>query len=1124
MGRMTRFGFLLVVLVSHVSGTGYGQTVREIPAFVMINEVLASNQRIIRDPQNQYDDWIELYNAGRTAVDVGGYCLTDDLARPTKWQIPADRPGVTTIPVHGYLLIWADGDIDDSGLHASFRLSADGEEVALFAPDGVEMLDSLSFGPQQADISYGRYPDGSSDLRAMASPTPGATNIMEYEGICEPVQFDVRSRVCTGPTTITLTTATEGATIYYTLNGSSPFSDAREWPTGATYTKPLTLGGTATVKAVAWREGWWCSAVSTERYMFLGEDLRGFSSPVAIGVVDTFGKSVSRSPVDAYVCFTDLGEEGRASVSGQTDSAGLATINIRGQSSYGFSKHQYHLEMYDEQGNETDVAILGLPAESDWVLQGPYSDKSLIRNELSYRWSNEMGRYAPRTRLIELFLNANGSTVTMDDYVGVYVLMEKIKIGPNRVDIAKLDASDDAEPEITGGYIIKKDKFDSDDVWFTTNRGQTLIYQDPNGHDLTQAQRDWIRNYMNSFEAVLYGSSFANQDIGYAKYIDVGSFVDSHILVELTKNVDGFRLSTYMHKDRNGKLVMGPAWDYNLSMGNADDYWNDGWLPTGWYFAHLGDGDYPYWRRLFADPEFELAYADRWFALRRDLFATERLIGIIEDYATLLDEPAARNFNRWRILGTDIWPNWYIAKTFREEITWMQQWVASRLAWMDSRIAADYAPAPPAFSRQGGYVESGFALAISGSGTVYYTTDGTDPRMLVDPAYLTTETVLAPESASKRVLVPAREIDNGWWGGESFVDSAWTLSTGSPGGVGFERGTGYEGYISLDLESQMYGIQATCYIRIPFSFTDGVDDVAKLSLNIRYDDGFVAYLNGVEIARRNFIGNPVYNSAATSLHDDTPAMAFEEIDVSAFLSLLRASNILAIHGMNQSTTSSDFLISVELRAQGVPEGQTDLPVEAYTGPIALTQSARIMARSLVAGQWSALNDAVFAVGPVGESLRISEIMYHPAGIGDPNDPNTEYVELTNVGAGTVNLNRVQFVDGIEFAFGSVDLAPGDFCLVVKDLAAFEARYGAGLPIAGQYAGSLSNAGEQIAIRDAAGGTIQSFSYRDDWYDSTDGDGFSLIVIDPSVADPNALGEKDAWRPSTYWGGSPGAAD
>jgi hypothetical protein len=1121
MWRLARFEFLLAVLLSCLGTRTYGQVSRPKPITVVVNEVMASNKTVVYDEEGEFCDWVELYNIGTAAVDVGGCYLTDDLTRPTKWQIPTGDPAATTIDAGGFLLIWADGDIDDPGLHAGFKLSDEGEEIGLFAPNGLTMIDGFSFGPQYPDVSYGRYPDGGSEFRFLTYPFAGAMNISIHEGIVAPPQFDVKSRVCTGPVTVTLATETEGATIYYSLDGSDPSTGVRGRPTGMTYTQPLVIAGTLTVKAVAWKEGWRESEVSSERYVFLGSDLRTFSSPLAIGVVDTFGKGVWRSPVPAYACFIDLGDGGRASMTGATDSAGAAMINVRGKSSEGFPKHQYHLEMYDTRGDEMDIEILGLPAESDWVLQGPYSDKSLIRNVLSYRWANEMGRYAPRTRLIELFLNSDNTSVTMSDYVGVYVLIEKIKIGPNRVNIAELEPSDNAEPEITGGYIIKKDKFDGDDVSFGTSRGQSLIYQDPNGHDLTQQQRDWIRNYMNSFEAALYSASFTDPEIGYAKYIDVGSFIDNHILVELTKNIDGFRLSTYMHKDRNGKLVMGPAWDYNLSLGNAD--YLTGWLPTGWYFNQLGDGDYPYWRRLFADPAFELAYADRWFALRRDVLATDRLIGMIEDYATLLDEPAARNFNKWRILGQYVWPNWYIAKTYREEITWMQQWLAGRLAWMDSQIATDFAPAPPIFNQQGGHVESGFALAMAGTGTVYYTTNGTDPKSLVDAGSLTSGLVLVPENASKRVLVPSRAIDDGWRGGGAFSDSGWTLVTGNPGGVGFERASGYENYISLDVGTQMYGIQASCYIRIPFSFTDPVADLRKVTLHVRYDDGFVAYLNGVEIARRNFTGAPVWNSAAGSLHDDAAAVNFEEIDVAGFSNALRrGGNILAIHAMNQSTTSSDFLISVRLTAEEIAKQPAELAVETYTGPVSLSESMRIMARSLYAGQWSALNDAVFAVGPVAESLRVSEIMYHPADMGDPNDPNTEFIEVTNIGDASVNLNRVQFTDGIEFTFPSFDLPSGGYCLVVKDLATFEARYGPGLPIAGQYAGNLSNAGERIEIRDAAGEIIQGFSYRDDWYALTDGDGFSLTAVDPAAADPNAFENQNAWRPSTNFGGSPGS--
>ena len=486
------------------------------------------------------------------------------------------------------------------------------------------------------------------------------------------------------------------------------------------------------MKALATKSGWRQSTVSTARYIFFGPDVRAFNSPLPIAVIDTLGQDVpTTTKIPAFSGFFNLDDTGRATVLSVADYIGPAAINIRGKSSEGFPKKQYHFETHDEQGDEKSASILGFPSESDWVLQGQYSDKSLMRNALPYQWSNDIGQWAAHTRFIEMFLHAGAGDVTMSDYVGVYVFMEKIKIGPHRVNIAKLGPDDNDEPEVSGGYIIAKDKIDPTDQTFVTSRGQTLVYKDPNGANLTQAQKDWIKNYVNEFEGVLYGPSFADPAVGYAKYIDVGSYIDNHIIIELAKNIDGFRLSTYYHKDRNGKLVMGPVWDYDLSLGNAN--YNDGWNATGWYNILLNDGDYPYWRRLFQDPEFSLRYADRWFSLRRGLFTTSRLLGIVEGYATLLDEPAARNYGRWPTLGIYVWPNWFIANTYREEITWMEGWLANRLTWMDSQIAVDFAPAPPSFNQQGGSVDPGFTLAMSSPGTIYYTLDGSDPRALAGP-------------------------------------------------------------------------------------------------------------------------------------------------------------------------------------------------------------------------------------------------------------------------------------------------------------------------------------------------------------------------------------------------------
>ncbi len=213
-----RFGLLSAVLALGLGASGLAQQRQGSAVSVVINEVMALNHATLADSQGRYDDWIELYNTGSMTVDLGGCYLTDDLSAPTKWQIPAG----TTIAGHGFLLIWADGGASGSGLHAGFQLSEKGETVGLFAANGVTLIDSVSFGPQQADVSYGRFPDGGPDWRATASPTPGVANAFLYEGIVEPPRINIKSGFCSEPISVTLATATPGATIYCSVDGSDP--------------------------------------------------------------------------------------------------------------------------------------------------------------------------------------------------------------------------------------------------------------------------------------------------------------------------------------------------------------------------------------------------------------------------------------------------------------------------------------------------------------------------------------------------------------------------------------------------------------------------------------------------------------------------------------------------------------------------------------------------------------------------------------------------------------------------------------------------------------------------------------------------------------------------------------
>ena len=244
--------------------------------------------------------------------------------------------------------------------------------------------------------------------------------------------------------------------------------------------------------------------------------------------------------------------------------------------------------------------------------------------------------------------------------------------------------------------------------------------------------------------------------------------------------------------------------------------------------------------------------------------------------------------------------------------------------------------------QHGGHILSTDSLSMQAGNAIYYTLDGSDPRVpsqttLVDGG---TASILVAENAAKRVLVPTGPVDNAWRGGGAFDDSAWISGAG---GVGFERSTGYEHVFTIDLVESMYAKQTTCYLRIPFTLDRDPATLEDVQLRVRYDDGFVAWLNGVEVARRNFAGEPAWNSAANAQNSDIDAVNLEDISLpDAREHLKTGQNILAIQAMNQSATSSDFLMSVMLvTSAGSSPARPAAPRRPpckYTGPITLDKS------------------------------------------------------------------------------------------------------------------------------------------------------------------------------------------
>ncbi len=914
-----------------------------------INEVLASNATSAKDPQGDYDDWIEIYNAGTQAVDCGGMYLTDDLEEPRKWQIPTDNPSLTTLPSGGHLLIWADNDVDDSGLHASFGLSAAGDEVALFDVDGVTLIDEVGFDPQQADISLGRLPDGGDAWQLFSPPTPGAANVAVYEGIVEKPQCSPERGFYESECVVTCTTATEGASIYYTTDGSEPYVLGGRVPTGTLYQQPVRITKPTCLRAKAIKSGWKSSAIATQTYLLVQSIVRqslGGTAPSTAwptgsvnGQVISYGMDpdVVEDPLyadlvdDALLAIPSLslvtsldnlfgaqngiythasneGDAGERPVSVELlnpdGSEGFqidAGLRIRG----GFSrsndnpKHAFRLffraeygqaklgfPLFEEEGtDEFDCVDLRTSQNYSWAYQGN-SQNTMVREVFSRDLQGEMGHPYTRSRYYHLYLNAQ--------YWGLYQTQER------------------SEASYAASYL-DGDKEDFD-----------VVKSESGSYSMVATDGDTVA-YRRLYDAAIAGlgnnerycqiqglNADGTPHPDYERLLDPDNLIDFMIIDYYTGDRDGPG-SRFVNRPNNTYGIYnrenpdGWKWfqhdsEHTLGVSYSETNMVTPYTTAGAQWAYFN----PHWlheqlarnnveyRTLFADHVYRHFFHD-------GLLTPDASIARIEKRAAQIELAIIAESARWgdaqrsKPLTKADWD----AEISRIVNNYLPMRTATVLAQF--RAVGWYPEIdPPEFNQRGGHVPGGFFVQLAADDrTIYYTLDGSDPRL--------------------------------------------------PGG---------------------------------------------------------------------------------------------------------AVNLIS--------------------------------ARSYTQPIELTASTQVKTRMLSDGVWSALNEATFAVGPVADSLRISEIQYNPA-----DDPNAEFIELTNVGAETVDLNLVRLTTGVQFTFPPFELPAGGHCLLVKDLTAFEARYGYDLPILAQFAGGLSNAGERIVLVDARGEVIESFEYKDDWFDPSDGMGCSL---------------------------------
>jgi hypothetical protein len=368
-------------------------------------------------------------------------------------------------------------------------------------------------------------------------------------------------------------------------------------------------------------------------------------------------------------------------------------LRVRGSSSAGYPKKPYRVEAWnplDDPPVDLDISLLGMAPEGDWIFVAPLNfDRALMRNALIYQLSNNIGRYAARTRFAELFVAEQGESIGMDDYVGIYLVVERIERDTSRIPLTQLLPTDLLEPELTGAYIFKEDRLGPDDLGFTAGTAngvfdfeQPFVFVDPSEQDARPEQRTYLANELNDLAEALTSPSFVSPATGrhYDQIIDVDSWIDHHILNVYTKNPDAFRLSGFFHKDRDQRIHAGPIWDFDRTMGCEDDTraldptW---WDPTNETSDATYVFEHGFWPGLFSDPVFADKYWARWSDLLAIELSVQNVELVIDEMAAQLTATAPRNFDAW----TDYPPR---GGSLASEVDLLKNWLATRHAWMSA--------------------------------------------------------------------------------------------------------------------------------------------------------------------------------------------------------------------------------------------------------------------------------------------------------------------------------------------------------------------------------------------------------------------------------------------------------
>ncbi|WP_309488832.1 lamin tail domain-containing protein [Oceaniferula flava] len=1162
-------------------------------AQVVISEFMAASTGVsLVDEDGESSDWLEIYNSGTSAVSMLGYHLTDDDSDLSQWTFPN-----VTIPAGGYLVVFAsskDRAPTSGELHTNFKLSSGGEYLALVDTQGVVLHDyAPAFPAQEDDISYGIGPDGVT-RGFFTTPSPGAANAVATGGSVEDTQFSVGRGIHHAPISVEITSATVGAQIRYTTDGSAPTTT-----TGFVYTAPLPISQTTVLRAAAFKAGLFPSKVDTQSYLFPSDVRTQFangnapagwpSSPVNEQVYDygmdpeITGRYSAQQMEDALTAIpsvmltTDLdnltgavnGIYSNAEESGRdwervanieffggdmTETVSSPCgIRIRGGASRADNnpKHSFRVFFRGEYGNgkldfplfeaegvdEFDKIDFRTAQNYSWSKDGDVSQNTFLRDTLARDLQGAMGQPYTRSRLYHLYLNGI--------YWGLFMTQERAEANWGESYLG--GSSDDYDAiKASGRYNVNR---------YDTEATDGDLYGA--WYDLWQLTKAQLANPTTVRYYQMQGLD-ANgvRDLALPVLLDVDNLIDYMLLVGYTGAYDN-SLSSFVGASNNWYAVRDSQGDRGFvhlmhdaehTLGAGGSRWNSNndrmsttngvddralFEKSNPQFIHMDLAE--------STPEYRQRFADRAHAALSNggLLTKDRVLELLEARRQILDTVIIAESARWgdadRTEPADK-ENWESAVDDLMDV------IETRTEVFIGHLQnAGLYPATqaPSFSPWTETLISGTSIQMSApTGTVYYTTDGSDPRLpdgSVNPlaqsfTMASMDTIVGKNSVwafddsgtdrgSSALVDGEAGYNSSNWKHPDFAASGWSSGAGVLGfGALGASGSSVTPDTTMGDGTAAGGANPrTCYLRRQFSI-NAVHEIGSVSASVLADDGVIVYLNGVEVYRSNLApGAIVYSDFAENAVGGASEIAYSSFFIDTSL-LLEGQNTLAVEVHQVNAGSSDIGFDMDL---SVAEGSKS----TYT----LNVPTYLNARVLNGAEWSALTSKYYSTGsyPKPGDLVISEVHYHPA---NPNttaelavsndDGDFEFVELANVTNKYLELRGVQLaeqvindhLEGVKFTFtDGLLMAPGQRISIVANRQAFMARYPT-VPnsgIAGEYSGGLGNSSEWLQLRNSEGTVLASFRYNDKapWPSDADGLGLSLQLAnlngDIDFSDPQA---------------------